>query len=235
MIPFHDDLGRRGATPLVYGLAAFWLAALVGVHLFPGAIWGDAARLLTVGGASFEAGWDALATGRGDGAAKALFGVLLPTLFHGLGVGGLVPTVFGIAAVVAFGGRLEADLGPERLILFVLVASVAATLGTRGLDGDGAVLLGPGPLLVAMAVAFLTAHPRARIVVLVPVVVVPVPATLPAAYVGLVLCALQIGPVARFLAPFEGEIPGPGSFVAAAAVGMITGMSVRWRAKRGSG
>jgi hypothetical protein len=235
MIPFHDDLGRRGATPTVFGLAALWLAALVGVHLFPGAIWGEAVRLLTVGGASFEAGWEALAAGRSDGVAKALFGVLLPTLLHGLGVGGLVPTLFGVAAVVAFGGRLEAELGWKRFAAFLLVTSVAATLGARFSDGPHGSLLGPGPMLVAMAVAFLVAHPRARIVVLVPVVLVPVPATLPALYVGLVLCVLQIGPVARFLQPFDVEVPGPGAFVAAAAVGGLTGLLLRLPALRGSG
>ncbi len=232
MIPFHDDLGRRGPTPCVFGLALFWLGGLLAVHLYPSASWQEIAGSLTVGGESFEGGLDALRDGRGDGKAKALVAVALPTLLHALCVGGPVPTLFGAAAVIAFGGRVEAALGGRGFAVFVLVASVAGTLGSQLGDGRGAMLLGAGPLLLAMAVAFLVAYPRARIAVLVPVVLIPVRATVPASYVALVLLVLQIGPDAGFLQPFESGVAGPGA--AAGCVGVVAGLAVRRKAARGA-
>jgi hypothetical protein len=234
MIPFHDDLGRRGPTPCVFGLALFWLGGLLAVHLHRSASWQEIAGSLTVGGESFEGGLDALRDGRGDGKAKALVAVALPTLLHALCVGGPVPTLFGAAAVIAFGGRVEAALGGRGFAVFVLVASVAGTLGSQLGDGRGAMLLGAGPLLLAMAVAFLVAYPRARIAVLVPVVLIPVRATVPASYVALVLLVLQIGPVAGFLQPFESGVAGPGAFAAAGCVGVVAGLAVRRKAARGA-
>lgn len=227
MIPLYDDLGRRGFTPIVFGLAAFWLAVLVSVHLLPGPSWGEAADLLTVGGPGFRAGSAVLLEGRGDGAAKALLAVVTPTLFHGLCVGGIVPTLCGCAAAIAFGGRIEAEVGGGRLALLLLAASIAASIGAC--LGDESGLAGPGPMLVGVAAAFLVAYPRARIVVLVPVVVVPVRATLPASFLAVVLLALQFGPVARFLQPFAVEIPGPRAFLAAGLVGVLAGAWLRWR------
>ncbi|MDA0931889.1 MAG: rhomboid family intramembrane serine protease [Planctomycetota bacterium] len=231
MIPLYDDLGRRGFTPIVFGLAAFWLAVLAAVHLLPSPIWGDVADLLTVGGPAFRTGSDALLDGHGDGAAKALFAVVAPGLFHGLCVGGLVPTLCGCAAAIAFGGRIESELGSGRFALLLFAASIAASIGSS--LGDDSGLAGPGPMLVGLATAFLVAHPRARIVVLVPVVVVPVRATLPANFLAVVLLALQFGPVARFLQPFAVAIPGPRAFLAAGLVGVLAGLRMRWRSAEG--
>jgi amino acid transporter len=86
--------------------------------------------------------------------------------------------------------------------------------------------------LAAIAVAFLVAHPRARLAVLVPVVVIPVRATLPAAFVAFVLLVLQVGPVARFLQPFETDPAGPGAFLGAGCAGVVAGLVVRRTAAR---
>jgi hypothetical protein len=232
MIPFHDDLGRRGPTPIVYGLAALWFTGLCAVHLHPGAFWQEWAGSLTVGGRTFEQGLEALHRGRGDGAAKALLAVVAPTLLHPLCFGGPVPTLFGVFAVIAFGGRIEAALGSRGFAAWLVIVSVAGTLGTRLWGGPGHVLLGAGPLLAAIAVAFLVAHPRARLAVLVPVVVIPVRATLPAAFVAFVLLVLQVGPVARFLQPFEADPAGPGAFLGAGCAGVVAGLVVRRTAAR---
>jgi len=139
-----------------------------------------------------------------------------------------------------FGGRLERRLGSLGFAAWCAVAAaVAGCAGAiwRGWSLAAAIGWGAAPevppsgpivgasgLVVACLGAYLVLYPRARVLLLVPVVVVPVFVTLPAVSVLASWAVLQVPALQEFLARGDGEPLGAAGRLSGLALGIALGV-----------
>lgn len=198
LIPVRDGSGRRGFTPIAWLLASVWVGAWIWcLQADPHVVarlheavaldvveWRRAVRVL-------------LGRARGD-VGDALFDVLVPLVGYKLVHGGAVHVLSNAVFFVLFAGRLEARSGSVRLLVFHEVAGALAALAQLAWwDPDRASSIGASGAVMAAVAAYLLLYGRSRIVMLIPVVVVPVFVEVPAVLVAAAWGVLQVRPVAR--------------------------------------
>lgn len=158
---------------------------------------------------------------------------VLPFLSYSLLHAGVVHTIVNAAVLRLVGARLEARASAVRWAAFYFLAAVAAGVTHVALrPAAEAPAMGASGAVGAAVAAWIACHPRVRVVVAVPVVVVPVMAQLPGAFLALGWAALQFRPVRMLLAVGEGE---PLEWVALAAAAVVGLAAAPWllRAPRG--
>jgi len=158
--------------------------------------------------------------------------VLEAALASLLAYGSLLPILAGLAALAVLGPTLESTLGHGRYALLYL-AGGAVALGARLAASPGS----PAPVLVAPAAVaailagYLAAHPRARVLALVPVPVFVTIVEVPApTLIGLWLAAQVYAQLAGLAGPAH---PGSAAAFAGLAAAIACGaLSIRLRARR---
>ena len=119
------------------------------------------------------------------------------TLLHG----GPLHLVNNAIFLWVFGSRLEDRAGKLRFLLFYVVCGAVSGLVQCGLGpADGLPVVGASGAVAGAIAAFVLFHRRARILLLIPVVVFPVFVEIPVILLALVWFVLQLRPVQTLLA-----------------------------------
>lgn len=127
--------------------------------------------------------------------------VVVPLLGHQLLHAGAFAVVLSTVTLWVFGGRIEARLGSARFLLFHLLAGACAGVAQGWLVAPGgAIVVGASGAVAASIAACLVLAPRSRIVLLVPVVVVPVIVEVGALALAAGWLLLQLRPIQALLA-----------------------------------
>lgn len=201
MIPLRDDLGRRGLTPIAWALPAIWVVAHLVITF--GLDEREVARLHAKLALDPRAWWSALDVllGRARGEpAEALWRVLVPLFGHRLLHSGVFHVLANAMTLPLFGGRLERRVGSWRFLAFhELAGLIAAFVQLAVVSGRPTAGVGASGAVAASIVAYLLLYPRARVLVVVPVLVLPLFFRL-RAFVGAgAWLLLQFRPIARLL------------------------------------
>ncbi|MCA8942102.1 MAG: rhomboid family intramembrane serine protease [Planctomycetes bacterium] len=126
---------------------------------------------------------------------------VLPSLCYSGFHSGVVAVLFNVVFLWVFGGRLESRAGTLRFGLFAVIAVLAGAVGHMFGEDPSRLrfAVGGGALTAAAIVAYLVLHPRSRMKLVVPVVVVPIVTAAPAIVITMAWLAAQYEPVRRFL------------------------------------
>jgi len=177
--------------------------------------------------------FDVLRGRAGGDRTAALRELLVPLFGHRLLHCGVVHVLANAVALPLFGGRLEARVGSLRFLAFHELAGLVAALVLLALSGGGRTpLVGASGAVAASIVAYLLLYARARVLVVVPVVVFPLFFQL-RAFVGAAAWALlQLRPVARLL-DLGPAVPLAWPALAAGAGAGAGLLPLVWRPRRG--
>lgn len=207
-------------TPVVWGLALVWVVGFVVELQLSDRRLAELHDLLALDAREWWHAVDVL-IGRARGHwGGALLDATLPLVGYKLLHGGAVQVLSNAVAVVMFGGRLEARIGSLRFLAFHELAGAVAAFCQLALMPEGrGMAIGASAAVSASIVAYLLLYRRSRVLLVVPVVVLPVLVEVPALVVALAWVVFQIRPIARLL-----EI-GPGVPIAwpAYAGGVVAG------------
>lgn len=179
---------------------------------------------------SVRAAWDTLVRDGGDARSEWLMQVVAPVLGHAWIHNGVVGAAFNAAFFWLFGSRIEARVGALRfvvLVLCIVIGGAVAHLVLR--PEEPKIVVGGAVLTAAMLVAYLALYPRARVSVLVPLVVLPLFFVVPALLLAPTWVAAQFRPLQELLLrgparPWSYELLGIGA--------MFGVVAVFWIAKR---
>lgn len=146
---------------------------------------------------------------------------VLPFFTYSLLHAGVVHALVNAVVLRVVGARLEARAAAARWAVFYFAAAVAAGVAQVALHpgAEMPAMGASGPVAAAVA-AWICCHPRARVVVAVPVLLVPVTAQLPGVFLALGWAALQVRPVRMLLALGQGEPLDWAALAVSAAVGL---------------
>lgn len=236
LIPLRDDQGGRGVTPVTWGLCVVWIvgfAAQLLVEPSTAERWHDA---LVLRRETWWGEWRAIQAAGLDADMVRTGRAVLPVLGHPLIHAGVLHAVSNIVGLLIFGGRLEQRAGSVRfviLVLFSVLIGAALDLGvgasglgawarSSGLVGAGGpAVLGGSTIVAACLAAYLVRHWRARVTVVVPVLlVVPVFAEVRAWVMLVVWLVLQARPLSRLLEVGGAEPLSWSALLGAAIVGL---------------
>ncbi len=124
-----------------------------------------------------------------------------------------------------FGGTLERLAGRARMLWILLAGVVLGALGQLLVEPMRAVpMVGISAGVFALAGAYFARVPRARVLLIVPVVIWPVFVELPAWLLGLVFAALQVPPILELAAPADAA----STAWPAHAAGLLVGVAGGW-------
>lgn len=201
MIPLRDDLGRRGLTPVVWTLAAVWIAMfVVAVRLSDRDLAALQARLGLQAFDWWRASEVVVGGRRGGHFGAALGALVVPLLGYQLVHGGFVAVLSNALFLVVFGGRLEARAGSLRFLAFHLLAGVLVAFAQIAwVARSQEVVVGASGAVAASMVAYALLYRRSRVVMVVPVLVVPVFVEIPALVLLAVFAVFQLRPLVCLL------------------------------------
>ena len=227
MIPLRDDLGKRGPVPATLVL----LGALVAVHAL---VWQlpEAAlhELQTAAGLRPAAVCEAWARLRGARPSEVIRGLpallqagVLPFVSYTFLHAGIVHLLGNVLFGWVFGSRLEARAGWRRFLLFWVLAGAAAGLAQVLHQPTSAVpVVGASGAIAAAMGAYLLFWHRARVLLLIPVVVVPVFVELPVLVLVVAWAALQLEKVQQLLAIGAAEPVAYAAHLGGLGAGLVT-------------
>ena len=233
MIPYSDNLGPRRFPVLTILIVLCW----GGLHAW---FWTldqpHCRRVETRFG--LVSGWVHAACERlGDGGLGASTDSLLTLIVRMLAYPwihfGIVGAVTNSIILLAFGARLESRVGWLRFaIVWVLWGIVVGIAEVVFFPARNVPVVGGGGCCAALIAAFLSLYPKARIRVMVPAVVVPVFAAIPAVVLALGWVVLQYAPVQCLLALGDDAPLGYSSLGLGAIAGLLTAPMLRERETR---
>ena len=181
----------------MWTVALVWLTVFVIAVRMPDA---DLAELQARLGLEAKQWWGALevVVGRRPGHfGAALGGLVVPLLGYQLVHGGVVAVLSNALFFVIFGGRLEARAGSLRFLAFHLLAGVLVAIAQLvWFAGSREVVVGGSGAVAASMVAYGLLYRRSRVLMVVPVVVVPVFVEIPALVLIAVFAVFQLRPLA---------------------------------------
>lgn len=146
--------------------------------------------------AGFVSGWRDLAGGDSWWQRMAGGGdCVLPLITYQFLHGGPLHLLGNALFLWVFGGRLEARAGALRMLIFTLVCGMAAgLLQVQGNPTSWTPTIGASGAVAGNLAAYLLFYRRARILLLIPVIIVPVFVEIPVVLLVLVFFVLQLPP-----------------------------------------
>lgn len=149
-------------------------------------------------------GFDALIHGSGSQRARGAVSCILPLFTYQFLHGGPLHLLGNSLFFWVFGGRLEARAGAWRLVVFTLLCGALGAVTQTLASASTVPTIGASGAVAGTLAAYLIFYRQARILLLIPIVVVPVFVEVPVAMLVLAFCVLQLPPLQQLFSMGQG-------------------------------